>query len=243
MMTKKARIQIKNRIGFFLLSGFLVLLTPCSQANYPSLCQLTFVDYEGLTEPSSSAPRAILGVQTDFHKRGPYFLLYRLQRRLRRNPDDRKTVEELEHIIHQQVDDIRLENLSTIAFANSGYKVIQNPTKIPKFLDGYSLIRRNEGVRQSRTPDLIIENRIFDVYSPRQSDPDTIAKTILVKWGKGQTRRVVINLMPLDSLPPRSTPDLQALKSLLLEQADSGLKEVFTLQGDLDDVQIDRLYP
>lgn len=102
------------------------------------------------------------------------------------------------------------ENVVSEVFAKNGYDVVRNPDRID--LDYTSTAQRRTEIRQlystarsrdglvtssNMQPDLIIEGKIFDVFTPRNPQAHAIYNGIAEKVSRGQTARVVLNLVNL----------------------------------------------
>ena len=97
--------------------------------------------------------------------------------------------------------DLRPENIVSIAAENTaanwlarlGFDVHQQPTVGKRLLQGSDLQAR--GLSELANPDLLINGRVFDVYSPTNPSARNIWKNILKdKLMEGQTRRIVVNI-------------------------------------------------
>ena len=99
------------------------------------------------------------------------------------------------------------ENESAAILARAGYKVEQNPT-----------IRGT-----TRNPDYLIEDKVFDCYSPTNSKPRSIATTLEGKIKKGQAERFVLNLED-------SKVDMAALRQQLTQYPVAGLQEIIIVK-------------
>lgn len=53
---------------------------------------------------------------------------------------------------------------------------------------------RAEGLKETKDPDLLIEDRIFDTYTPEEDDAGSVRDGIERKIQAGQTHRVVVDL-------------------------------------------------
>lgn len=90
---------------------------------------------------------------------------------------------------------LRLENETADELATAGYKVRQNPTAEELAQAGYT----GKG-----NPDLLIEGKVFDVYSPeRGTTVKNIFRAVNDKVLEEQTTRVVVNLSETSISIPR----------------------------------------
>jgi Contact-dependent growth inhibition CdiA C-terminal domain len=109
--------------------------------------------------------------------------------------------------------ELRLENTSADILANRGYLVEQNPI-----------------VLGLKNPDFSIEGQIFDQYSPRTSNPDSIRKNISRdKVKPGQARRIILNL---DNPAMQGTVDLDRLRSVFSRRPVDDLEEIIVIQNN-----------
>jgi hypothetical protein len=82
-----------------------------------------------------------------------------------------------------------------------------------------------EGLKPYKNPDLLIENRIFDTYTPLTDDAASVRSGIAEKVYAGQTHRVVVDL--------RQTNQTEAsVRSALRNAPVPGLKEVMVLSNE-----------
>jgi hypothetical protein len=116
------------------------------------------------------------------------------------------------------------ENQVGGAFARAGYRTVQNPTEgsnpalTPERL-------RAEGLNPRARPDLLVENRIYDTYTPEADNANSIRKGIAVKIGERQTQRVAVDL--------RGTTQTEAaVRATLRAHPVPGLKEVVIIAKD-----------
>ena len=98
------------------------------------------------------------------------------------------------------------ENESANLFAKNGYDVYQNPGRI-----------------NGKDPDLLLEGKVFDVYSPSSSNPRNIAGAMEGKILSGQTNRIVLNLED-------SPVSIDVLKAQLEQYPIEGLEEVIIIK-------------
>ncbi len=108
-----------------------------------------------------------------------------------------------------ELDNIRSlirENEAAETLAQAGYKIEQNP-KVPG----------------TKNPDYLIENKIFDCYSPREgTSVRNIASSITRKIDSGQTNRIILNLDDWHG----GGGDIDEIIKQLNEWSIPGLKEV-----------------
>ena len=79
------------------------------------------------------------------------------------------------------------------AFAGAGYRTEQQPTREANA----AAVRQQmeaEGLDPEKDPDLRVEGRIWDIYTPESADPGSIRAGIAKKIGAGQTHRVAVDL-------------------------------------------------
>ncbi len=115
-------------------------------------------------------------------------------------------------IIRANMDDstiraLKRENESAKLLAENGYDVYQNPGHI-----------------NGKYPDLLLEGKVFDVYSPSSSNPRNIAAAIESKVLSGQTNRIVLNL-------DDSSVSIDALKVQLEQYPIKGLEEIIIIKN------------
>lgn len=98
------------------------------------------------------------------------------------------------------------ENEAAETLAQAGYKIQQNPK-----------------VSGTKNPDYLIENKIFDCYSPRErTNVRNIASNITRKIDLGQTNRIILNLNDWHG----GGGDIDEIIKQLNEWPIPGLKEV-----------------
>ena len=98
------------------------------------------------------------------------------------------------------------ENEAAETLAQAGYKIQQNPK-----------------VSGTKNPDYLIENKIFDCYSPREgTSVRNIASSITRKIDSGQTNRIILNLDDWHG----GGGDIDEIIKQLNEWSIPGLKEV-----------------
>ncbi|GJE69600.1 hypothetical protein CHKEEEPN_1129 [Methylorubrum podarium] len=119
----------------------------------------------------------------------------------------------------QQVDS---ENQVADRLAAQGYAVVQNPTVgpapalAPKQMEDL-------GLNPTRNPDLLLNGRVFDTYTPVVDKAEAVRGGIYVKVvEKKQTDRVVVDLR-------NTTQTDAAVRAALRADPVPGLKEVLTL--------------
>ena len=116
------------------------------------------------------------------------------------------------------------ENQVPQALAASGYGTVANPTKGENpTLTSEGMTA--EGLDPGKRPDLLIENRVFDTYTPETDSITGIRDGIEEKIVARQTHRVVVDL--------RNTSQTEAsLRAALRAKPIPGLREVITLTKD-----------
>lgn len=117
-------------------------------------------------------------------------------------------------------------------------KNLDDEVKVTETLasNGYKVKFRVHDGKAKKNPDIEIEGKIFDIYSPNPSTPvKAIIMTSISKARKGQTDRVVVNLVE----SPHSINDLRM--NFLGNRPDlQGLREVL---GITREGQVIRLFP
>ena len=78
---------------------------------------------------------------------------------------------------------------------------------------------RAEGLKETKDPDLLIENRVFDTYTPEEDDAGSVRNGIKKKIDEGQTHRVVVDLR-------RTTQTEASVRAALRADPVEGLREV-----------------
>ena len=101
------------------------------------------------------------------------------------------------------------ENESAEILAENGYHVVQNPTI----------------ATTTKNPDYLINGKIFDNYAPSTSIARNIASEMTKKLKKGQTERIVLNLIDSDV-------SLNALTKQLVDYPILGLKEILIIKDN-----------
>ena len=79
------------------------------------------------------------------------------------------------------------------AFAGAGYQTEQQPTRGANA----AAVRQQmqaEGLNPDKNPDLRVEGRIWDIYTPESSNPVSIRNGIARKISEEQTHRVAVDL-------------------------------------------------
>ena len=115
--------------------------------------------------------------------------------------------------------------------AAQGYRVIQQPTvgENPALTPERM---RSLGLRETADPDLLVEGRVFDIYTPERDNVDTAWQGIADKVAKGQADRIALDL--------RGTSLTEAdVRAALRANRVPGLKEVITLT----DLGLGRAFP
>ena len=107
------------------------------------------------------------------------------------------------------------------ALAAAGYQTVRQPTVGP---DPAITPERLAalGLAPTRNPDLLVEGRIFDIYTPVSDALQSVAAGIAAKVADGQTDRIALDLT--------GTPFTDAqVRAVLRASPIAGLKEVITL--------------
>ena len=110
------------------------------------------------------------------------------------------------------------------AFAAAGYNTVQQPTEGPN----PAVTRERmlaEGLKPGRNPDLLLENRIWDIHTPETSRPAGIRRGIAGKVDAGQTHRVVVDVRGVGQTEA-------AVRAALRADPVPGLKEVVVVTED-----------
>jgi len=110
------------------------------------------------------------------------------------------------------------ENHVGDALARQGYRTVQNPTEgANPPLTPERMVA--EGLGAKKDPDLLIEDRIFDTYTPEKDDAASVRNGIARKIEDKQTHRVVVDL--------RNTTQTEAsVRAALRADPVEGLREV-----------------
>ena len=138
----------------------------------------------------------------------------------------------------------RLENVSAKILARFGFDVIHNPSEIMDggVRDDYLKQKKVEGLSNERTPDYMIEGRIFDNYAPETNLASLVVDGIFKKIKKKQTHRVVVNLMKNQSFK-NGDWTLEDLQRLIKERASGQLWEVVVVHGKESKATVEVIYP
>lgn len=100
-----------------------------------------------------------------------------------------------------------------------------------KFNDGGADFSRArllaEGLKDTRTPDLTIQGKIFDIYAHTGSSGHEAVAQIVDKVEKGQTHRVVMNLQQKEGADEL----IREVSKTLRERNPEGLYEVLVIQN------------
>ena len=123
--------------------------------------------------------------------------------------------------IKAQVDS---ENQVADTAARAGYRTVQSPTKGSKpALTPERLAA--DGLNPRANPDLLLENHVWDTYTPEADSAAGVRNGIDAKVGKAQTHRVLVDL--------RGTSQTEATVRAALRAAPvRGLREVMVLTQD-----------
>ncbi|SNY47283.1 hypothetical protein [Paractinoplanes atraurantiacus] len=124
-----------------------------------------------------------------------------------------------------------MENSAADVLAAQGYRVRQNPSKAE-----VARSRRETGDvgDPGKAPDYLVEDRVFDCYSPVNPDKAVrgIWTEVKIKAEVGQTQRVLVNLEDWRG-------DLSALRGQFADWPIPGLKEVKVITSGGEIVQVD----
>jgi hypothetical protein len=89
---------------------------------------------------------------------------------------------------------------------------------------GYDVHHRPHVPGSRKAPDLLVEGRVFDCYSPRSTRPRNVASEMATKVSEEQTRRIVLNL-------DERSVTVDAMRQQLTDWPIEGLEEVIVVQG------------
>ena len=126
------------------------------------------------------------------------------------------------------------EEKAAHALSDMGYKV--------KFNDGQITKDRmlKEGLNPAKSPDLEVNGKIFDIYTPQSTSSISQVDGVLDKVQKGQTHRVVVNVSETYDAPEK----LQQLSKALREKNPEGLHEVIAIRKKNDGAtELVRVFP
>jgi Contact-dependent growth inhibition CdiA C-terminal domain len=125
------------------------------------------------------------------------------------------------------------EEKAAHALSDMGYKV--------KFNDGQISRDRmlKEGLDPGRVPDLEVNGKIFDIYSPVSRDPKAAVQGVIDKIDKGQTHRVVINVSGEAGAPEK----LKEITDRLRAINPNGLHEVLAVKITGGNSELVRIFP
>ena len=116
------------------------------------------------------------------------------------------------------------ENKVADRLVAQGYDVVQNPTVGPN--PPLTPERLGEfGLDPDRNPDLLVNGRVFDTYTPVKDDPVSVRRGIQDKIDKKQTHRVVVDLRA-------TTQTAESVRAALRDDPVQGLREVLILTKD-----------
>ncbi len=218
---------------------FPLFITSTSFARPESLaCRIAFLSESGLTYPSaldSLAPKGTMSIITERE----YGILER-KAYAKHGDNTVAAKKELQRHLDSFGRGLLRENQASEILASLGYEVIRNPDQLPELREHYNELKRRDGLLPKRRPDLILEKKIFDIYSPETRRLGVIAKRVHKKSYSDQSRRIVINLFDIYSHP--LNVDLGDLADILV-QVDSGLIEVLVLTGTISSPRVVRIFP
>lgn len=140
---------------------------------------------------------------------------------------------------------LRSENFVTETLAAFGFAVIQNPFDSTNFSQyvAYNRQKRLEGLEWSRTPDLLVESKIFDVMTLyRVGYVQSIVERVLKKIRMGQTHRVIIDLR-YEPAFAKGEWKLAELSSKLHQANHPNLWEVMVVFDRGSTIRLSRIYP
>jgi hypothetical protein len=110
--------------------------------------------------------------------------------------------------------ELQAENHAGPLLSSKGYSAKQNPSRTELNALQY---------KGDKQPDYIIENRVFDVYTPRKNGFGDLRKGIKQKIKNGQTNRIVLNL-------DRNSLDLGMIKDKFTNRPINGLEQVIVIK-------------
>lgn len=113
------------------------------------------------------------------------------------------------------------ENQVADKLASAGYRTVQRPAEGPNPPLTPGRLKA-EGLNPRAKPDLLLENRVFDTYTPEADDAVSIRNGIADKVNAKQTRSVVVDLR-------HTTQTQDLIRDALKNNPVPGLKEVITL--------------
>jgi hypothetical protein len=116
------------------------------------------------------------------------------------------------------------ENQVADKLASSGYQTVQNPTEGPNPPLTPERMAA-EGLKPGRDPDLLIENRVFDTYTPVKDNAQSVRDGINGKIEARQTHRVVVDLRQTTQTPA-------SVRAALRNKPVRDLREVIFLTKD-----------
>lgn len=124
---------------------------------------------------------------------------------------------------------INRENSAAALLADQGYRIMQNPSH-----DEIAQARQSTGDtgRPTSRPDYLLEGRVFDCYSPKETTSTrNIWTAVQEKVMDNQTQRVVVNLQDWRG-------DMAAFHRQFADWPVENLKEVKAITPDGDVIQI-----
>ena len=116
------------------------------------------------------------------------------------------------------------ENQVADMLAIAGYQTVQSPTQGANPVVTPERMQA-EGLNPDKNPDLLVEGRIYDTYTPVQDSTGSIVNGIKSKIVDEQTQRVVVDLRD-------TTQTTSSLRAALRVNPIPGLKEVITVTAN-----------
>lgn len=91
---------------------------------------------------------------------------------------------------------LKQENMAAQILTEFGFRVRQNPHRHenPELLEAYFRMQVIEGLNPLKTPDYLINGKIFDHYAPEVTKPYQIVNGLMKKANVGQTHRILVDL-------------------------------------------------
>lgn len=139
---------------------------------------------------------------------------------------------------------LQLENLSARILTNLGFDLIQNPDAVKGtlFKNYYRNIRRNEALDHNKSPDYLVEGRVFDHYAPSSPTLQGVVNGIISKIVKLQTHRIILNLMNNEGFLSKQW-NLKDLEANLKEIDNGRLWEVIVIFGTKSNPRVSTVHP
>jgi RHS repeat-associated protein len=120
------------------------------------------------------------------------------------------------------IESLSLENASALTLSRKGYRVKSNPTD--EYLQSIGYVKATV-----KKPDLIVEGRVFDVYSPQKTSVTDIRKQVKGKVDKKQADRIIVNIDVVRE--SGKSVDLENLAKKFRNNPVAGLKELIIINN------------